>query len=189
MSLFNSTPKPERIELIEIKIKKIGQLFNSMDPSPFLEKDLDKDAYQYIMSLSMEHHYKVRQKIIIYIPEKEKKHVSELDVRRAIHNYFEYKKMISEKKVKLQIKEGQYSMIIGVGFLALCLLSNHYISLNYESLWTQILAEGLLISGWVAMWKPISNMLYDWWPMYEEKRIFKKLSEIDIEFRYHKENQ
>jgi hypothetical protein len=29
---------------IEISLREVGQLFNSMDPSPFHEKDLDHDA-------------------------------------------------------------------------------------------------------------------------------------------------
>jgi hypothetical protein len=30
--------------LIEVKVQTLHQLFNSMDPSPFHERDLDRDA-------------------------------------------------------------------------------------------------------------------------------------------------
>ena len=30
--------------LIEMKLNTLAQLFNSLDPSPFFEKDLDQDA-------------------------------------------------------------------------------------------------------------------------------------------------
>ena len=34
---------------IAIRIAKLHQLFNSLDPSPFYEKELDKDADAYIV--------------------------------------------------------------------------------------------------------------------------------------------
>jgi hypothetical protein len=43
--------------------------------------------------------------------------------------------------------------------------------------------EGLTISGWVAMWKPIDIYLYRWWPPLRLKRLYRKLSESDVEVR------
>ena len=34
--------------VIEVRLNKIEQLFNSFDPSPFDERDLDKDAEEHI---------------------------------------------------------------------------------------------------------------------------------------------
>ena len=34
---------------IEIRLSQPQQLFNSLDPSPFHERDLDEDAEQYIV--------------------------------------------------------------------------------------------------------------------------------------------
>ena len=139
---MNAAQPVERAQLIEIKIKKINQLFNSFDPSPFLEKDMDDDAFEYIVS------------------------------------------SVSEQHIKLKIKEGQLSFIVGIVFLVLCLGTGEYIQSHFSNTWTYIAAQGLLIGGWVAMWKPISDILYEWWPIWKEKRIFHKISEMDIEFRY-----
>ncbi len=35
---------------ISLKLRDMNQLFNSMDPSPFIEKDLDDDAEEFIVS-------------------------------------------------------------------------------------------------------------------------------------------
>ena len=35
---------------VEIKLRDLNQLFNTMDPSPFLEKDLDDDAEEFIVN-------------------------------------------------------------------------------------------------------------------------------------------
>jgi hypothetical protein len=40
--------------VIEDRIRELGQLFNSMDPSPFHEKELDPDAEDYIVGSAKE---------------------------------------------------------------------------------------------------------------------------------------
>jgi hypothetical protein len=39
---------------IEIQIEEIAQLFHSLDPFPFREKDLDKEAEEFIVSWARE---------------------------------------------------------------------------------------------------------------------------------------
>lgn len=38
--------------LIEIKLNQLQQVFNSLDPSPFLDRDLDDNAENYIANLN-----------------------------------------------------------------------------------------------------------------------------------------
>jgi len=168
---------------IEIKLKKINQLFNSFDPSPFLDKELDDDAVEYIVSYALEY-AKSNQKMIIYVPSNHKSKMSEIEIRRSIHNFFEYKRDLAEKRIKLKFREGQLSLIVGISFLVTCILVGEYVSTLAKNTLTYIITEGLLIGGWVAMWKPISEILYEWWPIYDEKKIYHKLSEMTIEFRY-----
>ena len=37
-------------EAIELRVNEIGQLFHSLDPFPFRERDLDKEAEDYMVS-------------------------------------------------------------------------------------------------------------------------------------------
>ena len=39
---------------ISLKLRDVNQLFNSMDPSPFIEKDLDDDAEEFIVTWAQE---------------------------------------------------------------------------------------------------------------------------------------
>lgn len=173
----------DRIQLIEIKIKKINQLFNSFDPSPFLEKDLDDDAFEYIVSAVEEHPLNTKQKIVIHLPKRELKKISSDEIRKAIHHHFNYRKKLTERNIRKKIQEGQLSLIIGITFLTTCLILGRIISNEYSTILSNIIVEGLTISGWVAMWKPISNILYDWWPLYKEKNIYEKISTMNIEFK------
>ena len=44
-----------------------------------------------------------------------------------------------------------------------------------------ILAEGLVIVGWVANWRPIEIFLYEWWPILRKRRIYQRLAIAEVE--------
>ena len=44
----------ENPAVIELRLREIAQLFNSLDPSPFLERDLDAKAKEFIESWAAE---------------------------------------------------------------------------------------------------------------------------------------
>ncbi|MCB0394446.1 MAG: hypothetical protein KDD25_07795, partial [Bdellovibrionales bacterium] len=47
--------------------------------------------------------------------------------------------------------------------------------------WGLLLKEGLLLTGWVSMWKPINIFLYEWWPLYDDIRLYEALRSIPIQ--------
>lgn len=176
---------PNHVEIVEIKIKELNQLFNSLDPSPFLEKDLDDDAVEYITTSFSEYPLKTKIRIIIHMPKKNKGKFNEESVRDAIRNFFVYKHMIEDNNIKIKIGEGRKILFIGLGFLITCLSLGEAINYFFMSnIFTRITSEALMIFGWVAMWKPISNILYDWLPQRKQKRIYEKISKSEILFLY-----
>lgn len=48
----------------------------------------------------------------------------------------------------------------------------------------EILREGLVITGWVAMWRPLEVLLYDWWPMVDERRLITRVLDAVVSIRY-----
>lgn len=173
-----------RTEEVRVNIKDINQLFNSLDPSPFMEKDLDHDAIEYIFSSYAMHHNETPIKMIIHLPNEQKSKFNEKEIIESIHHYFQYEKMLAKRNIKRKIKEGQTSLFIGLTFLIICLLSREWMFLINQTLTIRMISEALLIFGWVSMWKPISNILYDWWPIYDMKRTYEKISKTEIDFKY-----
>jgi hypothetical protein len=51
---------------IELNLSRISQLFNSFDPSPFHERDLDRDAEEYIVSSAEEAPLQRSLSLVIY---------------------------------------------------------------------------------------------------------------------------
>lgn len=46
---------PDRDAVVDLRIRALGQLFDSMDPSPFREKALDDKAARWLLDSVREH--------------------------------------------------------------------------------------------------------------------------------------
>lgn len=54
--------------LIEIRLRSVAQLFNSLDPSPFHEKDLDHDAETYLVGAVRDFPLATPLRLVVQLP-------------------------------------------------------------------------------------------------------------------------
>jgi hypothetical protein len=168
--------------LIEIKLNQLQQVFNSLDPSPFLDRDLDDNAENYIINSVDEFPLNTPLKLVFYLPSNEQNTARHL-LPSALHNYFDYRQQGEQRKLRTIWRQGRISLLIGLSFLFVCLSLSELISRFGSDTFIHFLEEGLLISGWVALWRPLEIFLYEWWPVSHQQKIFAKLAYIPIEIR------
>lgn len=166
--------------LIEIRLREIRQLFNTLDPSPFHEKDLDPAAEEYLVSALRElgpH----PSRLVLHVPRDaigEEVHAAVA----AIPNYFQYRARHTGAQLSLMFRRGFISLLVGLAFLFVCLFLRQLFE-AWSGHSVQFLSEGLLILGWVAMWRPVEIFLYDWWPELGKQRLFDRIARLQIETR------
>jgi len=168
---------------IEVKVSGIHQLFNSMDPSPFHERDLDDDAEEFIVSWAREYPSKNPIRIVIHLANAppdtpDPQHL----IESSLHHFFEYREGIIRRELKQLLKEGRTALVIGLAFLASC----HALATLFApgpGTWHGIGREGLAILGWVAMWHPLEILLYRWWPQLQSARLHRRLADAEIEVK------
>lgn len=167
---------PSRIRL---KLRDLAQLFNSMDPSPFIDRDLDHDAEEFIVSWARELPKGHGLELIIHLataPDPARA----ADTESAIQHYFASRAEIKRREFRLLLRRGHVSLAIGLVFLTVCLLARGLAShLGYASA-VGVAQEGLIIAGWVAMWRPLEIYLYDWWPLRGEWRNLEQLAKMRV---------
>jgi hypothetical protein len=166
-----------------MKLSVATQLFNSLDPSPFHEKDLDDDAAEYIVGTARDFPLKTSLRLEIYLPPEQIRKDTEESIAHAVHNFFDYKTQVADSDLRAILRQGRSSLIIGLAFLSACLFARQLVGTLPHGTAAEILAEGLLISGWVAMWRPIQIFLYEWWPIRNLRRLYQKLSHLKIDVR------
>lgn len=178
-------PAMIKAHVIEVRLDTIHRLFNSMDPSPFNERDLDHDAEEFIVSWAQEYPVKEPIRLVIHLHRMPEDFTPE-QIEAAIRHYFAYRATISRMEFTRLMKEARVSLVIGISFLAVCLTLAHTVGKGPAdgSGWRPILAESLTIAGWVAMWKPVDTALYRWWPVRRLDRIHRKLAGVAVKVRW-----
>jgi hypothetical protein len=165
---------------IELKLREMAQLFNSMDPSPFNEKDLDHDAEEFIVSWAQEYPSKAPLELVVYLDQWPDEDPGQV-IQQAVHHYFSYRGEIHEMEFRHLLKQARTSLLIGLAFLATCLFTSHVLLGKVgEQGWVFFLRESLTILGWVAMWRPIQIYLYDWWPVRQQIAVYEKLGKMPV---------
>jgi hypothetical protein len=168
---------------IEISVGKLQQLFNSFDPSPFHDRDLDHDAEEYILGSAEEIALQRPLKLIVHLPPDQVPNADQAALERAIHNYFGYQQQQLQRRLRLLFHDGRIALAVGIAFLFVCILIRQLAYSFGSGTASEIIAEGMLIAGWVAMWRPLDTFLYDWWPVRRRGRIFGKLAAMPVVVR------
>ncbi len=169
--------------LIEVRLREVTQLFNSMDPSPFQERDLDADAEEFILSWALEYPRRQRLKLVVYLARPPADDDGAATIAQAVRHYFAYRAELNRREFAQLMRQGRTSLIVGLSFLVACFVAAQLIGRTGADTWRNIVRESLTIGGWVAMWRPLQIYLYDWWPVRHRGMIYRKLSAMDVEVR------
>jgi len=172
---------------IEIRLSSIEQLFQTLDPSPFREKDLDKDVEDFIVSWARELHADLPFTIVVHLPEKQQSRSEAKEIGPAITGFFGY----SAREVGLELKElfrvGRRSLAIGIAVLVVSIVASQMVAHKFEPRpLGKVLEESLIIFAWVANWRPTEIFLYDWWPIARRRRLYQKLAAAKVELKPYK---
>jgi hypothetical protein len=65
--------------------------------------------------------------------------------------------------------------------LAFCsLTARGLLAVTNSSPIAQLIADGLVIFGWVANWRPAEIFLYEYWEIRRTRRLYRRLADADI---------
>jgi hypothetical protein len=172
---------PPGSQVIEVHVAELSQIFNSFDPSPFHEKDLDDDANEFIVGWAKELPRDAPLALQVFLDKPTVTAKMAEDLREAVYRFFTRQSELASQRLRQLFRVGRVSLLIGLVFLALCLLAGHRVT----KLWpgsglAAIIRESLLIGGWVSMWRPLEIFLYEWWPILGDRRLYDRLSRMAV---------
>lgn len=165
---------------IRLHLRELSQLFNSMDPSPFQEKDLDQDAEEFILSWAQEFPSTEPIELVIHLDKAPDLPDATKHTTDSIHHYFAYRAKLNWMEFKRLMKTGRTSLIIGLLFLGACLMIVEVLTQYETGPALTFIRESLMIAGWVAMWRPMEIYLYEWWPIRRKGKVFEKLAHMPV---------
>jgi hypothetical protein len=168
---------------IAIRVRTITALFNSFDPSPFREKDIDPEVEEFLVGWVRELPLGAPFTVAVHLPAEEVAKPQAAKIGDAFTHYFGYRAQVAEQDLRELFRIGRRALAIGVVVLAACLVASQLVAAFVPGVVARVLEESLIIVGWVANWRPIEIYLYDWWPIRRRIRLFQRIAAAKVKVK------
>ena len=167
--------------MLKLYLAETRQLFNSMDPAPFRQRDLDPKAAAYIADFGREAPADAPLSLVVQLGSESATADDGALLRDAVHEYFRGRALVTRRQLRRLFRVGRVSLLIGLAFLGAAFVTGEYVaSLISSERYAKLVQESLVIGGWVALWRPLEIFLYDWWPIRAEARLYDRLGEMEV---------
>lgn len=169
---------------VAIRARTVTHLFNSFDPSPFREKDLDTGVEEFLTGWVRELPVNADFRIVVHLPPEEAARPDAARIGDAFAHYFQYRAEAAEHELRELFRVGRRFLAIGVVVLVACLVASQIAATAISNpMMARVLEESFIIVGWVANWRPIEIYLYDWLPIRRRIRLYRRVAAAPVDVR------
>jgi len=169
-------------DVLEIYLADIRRLFNSMDPAPFLERDLDPNAADYIHEWAEELRGKGSLGLVIKLGTPLGAGDNAAAVEKSVRDHFQRRAAATRRNLRDLLRMGRYSLLAAMLFLGpVIVIAESAAQMVQTERYAALIENSLVIGAWVALWRPLEIFLYDWWPIRAEARLFDRLGAMDVQ--------
>jgi len=177
-------PIPPKCAVIEVHVAELKQLFNSIDPSPFRNRDLDPKAEEFIVGWAKDFPREAQLALVVNLERSAGFPDEAAVLRDSIHEFFRQRALGQRQRLRELLRVGRTSLAIGLVVLASAIGMGNFVANFVKGGFSQVLRETLIIGGWVSMWRPLEIFLYDWWPIRNEALLSDRLATMPVRIRY-----
>lgn len=163
---------------IHLQIHSLAQLFDSLDPAPFREKALDRDADAYLLESAREYPRGAPLRIVVHGPASLGPSIP--DIATAVRGNFSLSLQRLARMERFRRRIAWRALALGLAVLGAAIFGAR--ALSDGGWWAQIASEGLVIVGWVGLWRPAEALLFEWVETSEMRAVLGRLATIPVEF-------
>lgn len=162
---------------IEIRLERLEQLYDLLDPAPFRDKALDRAAEAYLLECAEDTPGDAPLRLRIRVPPALLPR--EAEVVEAVHAHFGWLWERAERRRAARARMHRFAMLLGVVVLLAALGARGLFEAEAGGV-ADVLREGLLILGWVALWRPVEWVLFDTWEHRQRRSALKRLATAGV---------
>jgi hypothetical protein len=155
-------------------------MLNSLDPSPFWDRDLDRAAAEFI-----EDEFSDKKSSGVW-----HLHVhthagtqSARDLQMAVENYYGRLAASARRALREHMWMTELALLGGIAIFLACMGARTLLK-GALGILPPILGEGLIILAWLALWRPAESLVYGWIPLYRKRRLFERLADVRVSLAF-----
>jgi len=165
---------------VSIHVRDLAQMFNSLDPSPFWDRDLDRDAAEFIEEEFSE---KLSAEVWHLHVHTQEGAALAGDLQAALEHYYERLASSARRQMRDQTRYGQLALVVGLAIFLASMTARSILRDLMSGAVPRMLDEGLIILAWLALWRPAESLIYGWLPQYRKLRLYQRLAAIRVSVR------
>ncbi len=166
---------------VDIRLEDYWDAYSSWDYSPYINREMNDDLLEYLMSCS----YEIPRKKALIVEFHLMKGVSDASREKksteGMYNFFGYKIRQAKNERMRMFRDTLTFLLLGTFLLILSYVASNFID---NALLQELVSEGLIIGAWVMIWE----MFYIWFfqinKMTFEIKHYKRLTKSQIIFKY-----
>jgi len=160
-------------------VRDTDQLFNSLDPSPFWDRDLDRGAATFI-----EEEFSDKRSADIWHLNVHVRDAGRLalDLQTAVESYYDRLASSAQRELREHLRMAELGLLAGLAIFVLSMTARQILLATIGEV-TRMLDEGLIILAWLALWRPAEALVYEWVPLYRKRRLYQRLAGIRVAIR------
>jgi hypothetical protein len=166
------------MHVIDIRLRHPDQLFDSLDPSPFHDKALDRNAEAYLIECAGE--LPPRDAFVLRLYGPAVLHDQGEQIMLGVHRHFALALAQAQRRHRRRARVARAAILFGLAGLGGALLLRSAIA-EWGGAGGEVLTEGLLILAWVALWRPAEMLIFDSWEQREELRVLRALTRVPVQ--------
>lgn len=177
------THRPQRgasAATVSIHVRNLAQMFNSLDPSPFWDRDLDRDAAEFIEEEFSEKLSAQTWHLHVYTQEGG---ALAADLQPALEHYYERLANSARYRLRDEMRRGQLALLVGLGIFLVSMTIRSILAGLIGGSAPRMLDEGLIIIAWLALWRPAEWLVYGWAPLHRKRGLYERLAAIRVSVR------
>lgn len=163
---------------IAMRLDHIAQLYDVLDPSPFPEKSLNADVEAYLLDCAGELSHPQRIELVVSGPA-DSIGAQIPAMAAAIHAHFLYLLTQAERQWRRKSRVAHVATAAGVLVLVSAFVLRGLIEIAVPA---AAITEGLLVLGWVALWRPIEHLVFDRIDHRAHCALLGKLADVPVRF-------
>lgn len=165
---------------VSVHVHNLAQMFNSLDPSPFWDRDLDREAAEFIEEEFSDKRGSRHWRLNVQASEG-----ADLtaDLHSAVGLYYQRLAGSTHRLLREQLRLGQLSLLGGSAIFLLSMSARQILASLLPHGMSRLLDEGLIILAWLALWRPAESLVYGWVPLWRKWKMYQRLAAIQVSVR------
>ncbi len=170
--------------IIDIALDNYNDFFNEWDNTSFKIRDIHPELEEYLNYCSEEIPLRKKLEIHFFVEDPEVNETRENQIKTSYLNYYTFMQRIERKKMNRSL----FQVITLTAIAIVCIFAYYMIESGneIESIWGNVLVEGLMIGGWVFAWEALSIVTFEMHKHLRRISELKRFFKAKIHFGYKK---